>query len=406
VIDFELSPAHRDIRELLHQFARNVVRPAALAADRSGAFPEDLLLRAAAMRAGMTQGEVPLEYGGEGAGAGELRDRRGKRQQNRFAVVAAEELAWGDVPFLMNLPGPGLGGPPVRYAGTSEQQRRFFAVFGQPGLHYGAYGLTEPGAGSDVAAITTTCRKDGSEWVLDGTKSFISNGAKADWVVIFATADRGLGRAGHRMFVVERGTPGFTVSRIEEKMGLHAFETAELRLDGCRVPEDNLLGGERYYQDKEGFVGAMKTFDSSRPLVAALALGIARAAHETARDFVREHYVRERPIPRYVQLCERLADQARRIDAARMLVWRAAWMADLGMPNAKEASMAKAYAAQVAMAVCSDAVQVMGVHGLSRDCLVEKWYRDIKVFDIFEGTGQIQRVVIARRILQNPPASF
>jgi acyl-CoA dehydrogenase len=406
VIAFDLSRTHGEIRDLLHQFAEHVVRPLALDADRTGRFPEDVLLRAAAMRAGMTQGEVPEEYGGEDAGVGAAPDRRGKKQANRFAVVAAEELAWGDVSFLMNLPGPGLGGPPVRFAGTPEQQRRFFSVFRRPGLHYAAYGLTEPGAGSDVAAIATTCRKDGGGWILDGTKSFISNGARADWVVIFATVDRSLGRAGHRMFVVERGTPGFSVSRIEEKMGLHAFETAELKLEGCGVPDNNLLGGEEHYRGKEGFVGAMKTFDSSRPLVAALALGIARAAHESARDFVSRNYMLGRGLPRYVQIAERLADQARRIDAARTLVWRAAWMADEGIANAKEASMAKAYTAQVAMAVCRDAVQILGAHGLLRDSLVEKWYRDIKVFDIFEGTGQIQRVVISRRILQDPPASF
>jgi acyl-CoA dehydrogenase len=203
---------------------------------------------------------------------------------------------------------------------------------------------------------------------------------------------------------VERGTPGFSVGKIEEKMGLRASETAELVLEECRVPHENLLGGEEHYQGKEGFMGAMKTFDASRPMVGIMAVGIARAAHDASREFVKENYQLSRPIPRYAQLASLLADQARLIDAARLMCWRAVWMADEGLPNAKEASMAKAYAAKVAMRVCSDAVQILGAHGLEKNQLVEKWYRDIKVFDIFEGTAQIQRIVISKRILREPPS--
>ena len=211
-------------------------------------------------------------------------------------------MAWGDVSVLMSLPGPGLGGPPVQFTGTPEQKKRFFGVFKQPGLHWGAYGLTEPGAGSDVAGIRTSCRKDGKHWVLNGRKCFITNGGRADWVVIFATVDPTLGRAGHRAFVVEKGTPGFSFGKIEEKMGLRASETAELVLEDCRVPEENLLGGEEHYErGKEGFMTAMKTFDSSRPMVGVLGVGIGRAAYEYARDFVKENYVLARPIPRYAR---------------------------------------------------------------------------------------------------------
>ncbi|MEK6606934.1 MAG: acyl-CoA dehydrogenase family protein [Myxococcota bacterium] len=405
-IDFQLTGAQQQFREFIHQFAEHIVRPIALECDRTHQVPEDIIERVATMRAGMSMGEIPEEYGGDGAGAGAAKDKKGKRQQNRFAVLGAEEIAWGDVPFMMSLPGPGLGGPPVGVAGTPDQKQRFFGVLKQPGLHYGAYGLTEPGAGSDVAAIATTCVKSQGGWILNGTKCFISNGAKADWVIIFATVDRSLGRAGQRMFVVEKGTPGFSVTRIEEKMGLHAFETAELKLEDCFVGDDNLLGGEAHYQGKEGFMGAMKTFDSSRPLVAALALGIGRAAYEAARDYVKDNYLLARPIARYAVLADRLAEHARKLDAARLMTWRAAWMADEGIPNAKEASMCKAYAAQTAIAACRDAVQIMGAAGLDRERMVEKWYRDIKVFDIFEGTGQVQRIVISKRILTNPPPSF
>jgi acyl-CoA dehydrogenase len=392
------------VQEFAHQVAKGTLRAGSLEWDRAHRIPDDVLQNLSMLRGGFTQGEVPEEVGGEGAGAGAAKDRRKKSQANRFAVIGAEELAWGDASVLLTLPGPGLGGPPVQYMGTPEQKQRFLGIFAQPGLHYGAYALTEPGAGSDVSGIRTSCRKDGSDWVLNGRKCYITNGARADWVVVFATVDPGAGRAGHRAFVVERGTPGFSVGKIERKMGLRASETAELVFEEARVPEDNLLGGEAHYRGKEGFVGAMQTFDSTRPMVAALGLGIARAAYEHARDFVRDNYLLGRPLPRYALLAGLLAEDRRLLDAARLLCWRAAWMADEGIPNSKEASMAKAYAARVALKVCADAVQLLGAHGLEPGQFVEKWYRDIKVFDIFEGTGQIQRIVIARRILREAPS--
>jgi acyl-CoA dehydrogenase len=404
MISFEPSKSQVQIREFAHQFAKFVVRPISLEADRTHRIPDDFLLKLTNMRSAMTTGEVPEEYGGEGAGVGELKDKKGRSQKNRTALIGAEEMAWGDISVLLSLPGPGLGGPPVQFTGTPEQRTRFFGVFKKEGLHWGAYGLTEPGAGSDVAGIRTTCRKDGKHWVLNGRKCYITNGGRADWVVIFATVDSSLGRAGHRAFVVEKGTPGFSCGKIEDKMGIRASETAELVLEECRVPEENLLGGEEHYlRGKEGFMAAMKTFDSSRPMVGVLGIGIARAAYEYARDFVKENYMLSRPLPRYTQLATMLAEDKRLLDAARLMCWRAAWMADEGLPNAKEASMAKAYAARVAMRVCTDAVQVMGAHGLEQQQFVEKWYRDIKVFDIFEGTGQIQRIVISKRILKDPP---
>ena len=403
MVDFQLTTMHRQVKDFAHNFAAHVIRPISLEADKNHTLGDVALQRLADLQKMMSMGEVPREYGGEGGGAGEVKDKRGASQKNRFTVIGAEEMAWGDASVLLSLPGPGLGGPPVQFTGTEEQKQRFFAVFKQPGLHYGAYGLTEPGAGSDVSAIRTSCRKDGNHWVLNGRKCYITNGARADWVVIFATMDPALGRAGHRAFVVEKGTPGFSVGKIEEKMGLRASETAELVLDDCRVPEENLLGGEASYQGKEGFMAAMKTFDSTRPVVGVMAVGIARAAWEVACEFVKENYLLSRPIPRYAQLAQLLADGGRHIDAARLMCWRAAWMADEGIANAKEASMAKAYSAKMAMKVCADAVQILGAHGLERSRFVEKWYRDIKVYDIFEGTGQIQRIVISKRLFKESP---
>jgi acyl-CoA dehydrogenase len=328
---------------------------------------------------------------------------RKRRQPNLTTVVVAEELAWGDAGLLLSVPGPGLGGPPVRASGTPEQKKRFLSMFDDltGPLHWAAYALTEPSAGSDVAGIRTSCRKDGKNWVLNGRKCYITNGARASWSVVFATVDESLGRGGHRAFVVEKGTPGFSVGRIEDKMGLRASETAELVLEECRVPDENLLGGEASYQTKEGFMTAMKTFDNTRPLVAAMATGIGRAAYDYAVAFVKEHYVLSRPIPRYAALAERLARIGRNIEAARVATWRAAWLADEGQPNAKEASICKAMAGGAAIRACIDAIEICGAEGTiaSEHQLLEKWFRDIKVYDIFEGTGQIQRIVIAKRLL-------
>jgi acyl-CoA dehydrogenase len=239
--------------------------------------------------------------------------------------------------------------------------------------------------------------------VIRGRKCYITNGARASWNVVFATVDPALGRAGHRAFVVEKGTPGFSIGRIEDKMGLRASETAELVFENCRVPEENLLGGEDAYASKEGFMTAMNTFDSTRAIVASMATGIGRAAYEYARDFVKTHYVMARPIPRYAAIAERLARVGRQLEAARLMSYRAAWLTDRRLPNAKEASMAKALAGQAAIRACIESIEICGAEASIRTDhqLLEKWFRDIKVYDIFEGTGQIQRMVISRRLLTN-----
>jgi acyl-CoA dehydrogenase len=401
-IEFSISKKQNEMREAIHNLAKHVIRPQALSWDKNKAIPEEFLRNMAMMASSMGSNAMRSGVGEDTKEEAAKKSKDGVGTQVGSAI-ASEELAWGDGSLLLSLPGPGLGGPPVRATGTPEQRERFFSVFKDMSgpLKWGAYGLTEPSAGSDVAGIRTSCRKDGKHWVLNGRKCYITNGARASWNVIFATIDPALGRAGHRAFVVEKGTPGFAVGRIEDKMGLRASETAELVLEDCRVPEENLLGGEEKYTSKEGFMTAMKTFDNTRPLVAAMAVGIGRAAYEYAKDFVKDNYVMSRPIPRYAAIAERLAKTSRSLEAARSLVWRATWMADAGLPNAKEASMAKATAGQAAIRACIEAIEICGAEGsLAKDHqLLEKWFRDIKVYDIFEGTGQIQRIVISKRLI-------
>lgn len=404
MIDFAFTKKQAELKEAINGLGKFVIRPMSLEMDRNHGVPEPFIRNFMKLASAFRTPESMGDFADTELIEAKSRDPGKVSQGNRTAAIGAEELAWADASLLLSLPGPGLGGPPIRATGTAEQKKRFFGMFADMDtgpLKWGAYGLTEPGAGSDVAGIRSTCRKDGKHWVLNGRKCYITNGGKAIWTVIFATVDASLGRAGHRAFVVEKGTPGFEVGKIEEKMGLRANETAELVLEDCRVPEENLLGGEEAYVSKEGFMTAMKTFDNTRPLVGAMAVGIGRAAYEYARDFVKDNYVLSRPIPRYAAIAERLARVRRRLDAARLLVWRATYMADMKIPNAKEASMAKASAGQAAIAACIEAIEICGAHGsLSTEhALLEKWFRDIKVYDIFEGTGNIQRVVISKRIL-------
>ena len=403
-IEFTLTKRQEDTRAAIHNLAESIIRPQSLAWDRNHGIPHDFLQRIAALAGSLgslsAAGDLVRQTDSPAEASG-----KEKKSLNVSTIVGAEELAWGDAGLLLCMPGPGLGGPPVRATGTPEQKERFFGIFKDlsQDIRWGAYALTEPGAGSDVAAIRTSCKKVGNDWVINGRKCYITNGARASWNVVFATIDPTLGRAGHRAFVVEKGTPGFSVGKIEDKMGLRASETAELVFEDCVVPAANLLGGEEAYHTKEGFMTAMKTFDNTRPIVAAMATGIGRAAYEYARDFVKAHYVMTRPIPRYAAIAERLARVGRQLDAARLMSFRAAWLADNGIPNAKEASMCKAMGGQAAIRACVEAIEICGAEGsIQADHqLLEKWFRDIKVYDIFEGTGQIQRVVISKRILTN-----
>ena len=392
-VDFELDERVAFVRDFVHAFAQDTLRPLAREADEKGKLPDETIKQLAGF-AGNRAGIMPEENKGDGAKApvGAM-----------MAVVGSEELAWGDPAVLLNIPGPGLAAPSIRASGTPEQQKRFLEdVFNvdsdEP--RFGALAVTEPQAGSDVSNVQTTAVQDGDEWVLNGTKMYCTNGARAEIVVVNATVDKTLGRQGQKFFVIEKGTPGFKIGKIEKKMGLTASETAELILDDCRIPFDNILGGAEALEPKgSGFKGTMKAFDSSRPSVAAMALGIGRAAYEYSRDWATSELPMSANFPRRAAIEQKLGNMKRELDAARGLVWQAAWMADNKIPNSKEASMAKAYAPPAALRACIGAIQIMGPEGYSKEHLVEKWFRDIKVYDIFEGTGQIQRVVISRKIL-------
>lgn len=398
MIEIKYSPAMENVKNLLHWFAENKMRPIARQADREYDVPKDFLMEVQKM--GIAGRNLPsMEE--ESEADKKSKDKKAS-QKNRVSLVGAEELAWGDAAVILTFPGPGLGGPPVTFTGTAEQKKRAFApFFNQDELHWGAYALTEPNAGSDVSGIQTTCRKEGNHYILNGRKCYITNGARADWNVVFATLDKTKGRAAHRAFLVFKDNPGFRVGKIEKKMGLRASETAELILEDCKIHVDDLLGGEAHYDKASsgGFKTAMATFDSTRPVVGAMAVGIARASYEYVRDWCKERYDFSRPIQRYRDIENTLAEMEAKIATARLMCWKAAWMADEGLPNTKEASMAKAYAGEMGVEVCFQALQLMGPEGLSEDHLVEKWFRDIRVYNIFEGTAQVNRIVVAKREL-------
>jgi acyl-CoA dehydrogenase len=390
MIDFELSENLKGIEAFIHGFAEQQLRPLARQADEKGVL-EPHIIETLGQIAGNRATVVPEDRGDD--------SQEGKPKiGNMLSIIGSEELAWGDAAVILNIPGPGLAGPSINAAGTEEQKQRFIAdVFTGEEPKFGALAVTEAQAGSDVSNVQTTAVRDSDEWVLNGRKVFCTNGARADVLVVNATIDRTKGREGQKLFVVFKGMPGFEVGKIEKKLGLCASETAELVFEDCRIPFDHILGGEDALTPQTGFKGTMKTFDATRPSVASMAVGIGRAAFEYVRDWAKEEVPansRRRP---FVEA--RLAQMERELRASRLMCRRAAWMADHRIPNSKEASMSKAYAPQAALRACVGAIEIMGPEGYSKEHLVEKWYRDIKVYDIFEGTGQINRVVISRQIL-------
>lgn len=387
MIDFELTETLQSIERFVHDFAENQLRPLAREADEKGVV-EPHIIQMLGQIAGSRATTVPRDDGGEGK----------PREGNMLSVVGSEELAWGDAAVIFNIPGAGLAGPSIQAAGTEDQKKRFIDdVFTGEEPKFGALAVTESQAGSDVSGVQTTAVREGDEWVLNGRKVFCTNGARADVLVVNATIDKSLGREGQKLFVVLKGTPGADVGKIEKKLGLVASETAELVFEDCRIPFNHILGEEKALQPQAGFKGTMKTFDATRPTVASMAVGIGRAAFEYVRDWSKTEIPansRRRP---FVEA--RLATMERELQASRLLCRRAAWMADNQIPNSKEASMSKAYSPLAAWRACVGAIEIMGPEGYSKEHLVEKWYRDIKVYDIFEGTGQINRVVISRNIL-------
>jgi alkylation response protein AidB-like acyl-CoA dehydrogenase len=378
MVDFELTEEQQLMQKMAREFAEGEMRPVAMEYDKKGTVPWEVIKKAHAL--GLDTAFIPEAYGGGGVDSALTH------------VIVTEELNWGCAGISTGLIGAGLTYLPIIHMGTEDQKKRFLTRFTGPDVRLGALCLTEPDAGSDVANISTTATKEGKHWVLNGVKRFITNGGIADIHVVFATIDKSLGYFGIRAFVVEHDTPGLKAGKVEDKMGVRASHTAEVILDDCRIPEDNILGSD----EKSAFYGAMKTLESTRPLVAAGAVGIARAAYEYALDYSRKRKAFGSPIAKKQGIAFMLADMKTKIDAARLLTWRSAWMLDRGMPMNKEASIAKLFAADMAMDVTTEAVQILGGAGYMKDEPVEKWMRDAKIFQIWEGTSQIQRVVISR----------
>ena len=406
MIDFELSPDIAATYEQLHMLAEHAMRPIAREYDeREHEKPWDFINMMWQLS----------RSSGIGPGASKDKDAKDKgapavdRERNLRTVVAVEELSWGDAGLYLSIPGPGLGGAAVMAVGTPDQKQRFLSRFKGEKPVWSAMAITEPGCGSDSAAIQATAVRDGDHWVLNGTKIFCTSGLMAGdpsksngFVVVWATVDRSAGRAGIKSFIVDAGTPGMTIAKCEDKLGIRASDTATLIFEDCRIPLDNILGSPEVPKTSEGFKGVMATFDATRPIVAASALGVGRAALDFVRDELKKQGVEIRygAGPRKLTALERdFMDMETQLQAARLLTWRAAWMMDQGQKNNLEASMAKAKAGFVVTQVTQKAVEILGPLGYSRELLLEKWMRDAKINDIFEGTQQINMMIIARRIL-------
>jgi acyl-CoA dehydrogenase len=385
------------LRDQAHQVAMNMLRPISRTYDRAEhAYPKELDLLAA-MIDGISESGASSGAGAAGVRRTEDDDPdpgRVRNGTNLASVMSIAEMCWGDVGLLLSLPRQGLGNSAIASVATPEQQERF-------GRLWASMAITEPDTGSDSANIRTTAVLDGDEYVLNGEKIYVTSGERSDAVVVWATLDRSLGRAAIKSFVVPKGTPGMTVERLEHKLGIRASDTAAIRFEDCRIPADNLLGSPEI-DTRQGFAGAMATFDNTRPLVAAMAVGCAQAALDLTRDLLaRAGVVVDYDRPGLVQSAAAATLLRLEADweAARLLMLQAAWLADNGRPNAMEASMAKAKAGRVASDVTLSCVELCGSVGYSEGELLEKWARDSKILDIFEGTQQIQQLIVARRVL-------
>jgi acyl-CoA dehydrogenase len=315
---------------------------------------------------------------------------------NLATAISVEEMCWGDAGLLLSLPGAGLGNAAISAVATEEQMERF-------GDKWAAMAITEPGSGSDSGSITTTARLEGNEWVLNGEKIFVTCADRCDVVVIWATVDKSAGKSGIKSFVVEKGHPGFKLEKLEHKMGIRASDTGTFVLDNCRIPKENILGSPEIKQTTEGFKGVMKTFDNTRPLVASMSIGIARASIDFTREKIVENGIKldYSKNPNNVSSIEKeFYLMEANLEAMRLLTWRAAWMADNGTHNNLEASMCKAKAGRYGTLITQKCCELLGPIGYSCDYLVEKWMRDSKIMDIFEGTGQIQHLIVARNVLE------
>jgi acyl-CoA dehydrogenase len=392
-VDFKLNDDQLEFQRHCRSFAREVMRPVADKYDREEAVPWE------AIRAAREWDLHGLEHIQRIAGD----------EDGLMSCIYAEELHWGCAGIALAISASSLAAAGVASSGTAEQVVRWVPeCFGTGDeIKIGAYAVTEAGAGSDVRSLRTTAKRDGDEWVLNGTKVFISNGGIADVTVVVATVDPELGHRGQASFIVPKGTPGLRQGKKESKLGIRASQTAEVVLEDCRVPVEYLLGGmdklerkldrARSGQSTGRSSGALATFEVTRPIVGASALGIAQAAYEWTLEYLEERAEESVPLMEQQRIQQTLADVATEIEAARLLVWRATWMGRNGIPmTGGQGSMSKLKAGDVAMWATTTLMDLVGPFAQTTECPLEKWFRDAKIYQIFEGTAQVQRLVISR----------
>ena len=378
-MDFELTEEQRMFRRMVRDFAEKEIAPRAKEIDETDRFPDDLFRRMGEL--GILGLPFPEEYGGSGG-------------EYTSMVIALEEIARVSGSMAITLDAQtSLCCEPIYLFGTEEQKQKYLVPLAK-GEKIGAFGLTEPQAGSDAGATRTHAVRDGDEWVINGQKNFITNGSIADVVVITAKTDPEKGTRGISSFIVEKGTPGFQPGRDEKKMGLKGSVTSELFFEDCRIPADNLLGKEN-----EGFKQFLVTLDAGRVAISAMAVGLAQGAYERAVAYAQERVQFGQPIVKFQAVQWMIADMATEIEAARLMVQRAAWMRERGMRFTKEAAMAKLFATDMSERACRKAIQIHGGYGYMQEYEVERMYRDQRLCAIGEGTNEIQRLVIARQVL-------
>jgi acyl-CoA dehydrogenase len=405
MINLEPPKKFRPLIGQAHQVAMNLLRPNSRKYDLlEHEYPKELDMLAA-MIDGLSESGAASGAGASGVRRAEDspdQDKGGvKNGTNLASVLSIMEMCWGDVGLLLSMPRQGLGNSAIASVANDEQLERFDGV-------WASMAITEPGVGSDSANISTTAHRDGDDYVLNGEKIFVTAGQRSDAVVVWATLDKDLGRAAIKSFVVPKGTPGMSVERLEHKLGIRASDTATIRFEDCRVPAENLLGSPEV-DDNQGFAGAMATFDNTRPLVAAMAVGCARASLDLTKDLLEQAGVvvdYDRPALSQSAAAATFLQLEADWEAAYLLTLQAAWMADNRRPNSLQASMAKAKAGRAGSDVTLRCVELAGSLGYSEHDLLEKWARDSKILDIFEGTQQIQQLIVARRLLGKSSAEL
>jgi len=392
MINLELNAKHQETYNNLMQVAEHMMRPYSRKYDKEEhAYPkemEEVAKLISGNRAARTTKSSPDDSAAI------------KNGSNLMTVAAYEAMSWGDVGLMLSMPGSGLGNAAINAVGTPEQVERY-------GKSYAAMCITEPGTGSDSANVSTTAVTDGDEWVLNGEKIFVTDGERCDTLVVWATLDKALGKAAIKSFIVEKGTPGCEVTRLEHKMGIRASDTAAITFADCRIPKENILGtaavATNAEERKKAFGGVMQTFDNTRPPVASMAIGVARAALDLTREILAKEGI-ELDFDKKPGTVSAVKAELYRMEAewngARLLVQKAAWMADNKLPNSMEASMCKAKAGRMGNYVTLRCVELCQSLGYSENELLEKFARDSKILDIFEGTQQIQQLIVARRVLE------